>query len=590
MRDYDAIYKHCPKVGEEMFRNLQSIKSDMLAVSEEFYPLGLAGWKYGVDKLSDRAHHDDEKRMLTTVPQVTLKKAAAGMLQNLTSKGQPWFYLDVPRVMKEKFENQKRKGLEKITEAARYLMARSNVYSSIHRLFLHYLVYGFGCMLITPADEESGNIIEAATLRPGTYAFGIGRSGRVTSVVRKFAWKPIQILEEFGSRNVPEWVKDLAKEGSERRLVVWNLIEPNYCGKLRKFDPVSVACELSSNCHWRSIYWLEAGRKNTSDPRHGILAIDGFEINPIIAPRLDCELGDIYGRGLGIDGLDLARGLQSFRYDIYKISGDKSDPALVVSSDLKDEGLNVGRGAINYVRFGEQKQGFVFPVLPTPPTTEDTRQCELVAKQELETLFYIDAFASMDLYKDNIGKVTATQINYAKAEGMQKLGAMVSNCEVEFLNILVNTVWRWAVRCRVAPIDDETVAFVNEIGREVQPEYVSNIHQARKLAEMNGIQAWLQNVEMTARIKEGAIDVPSDIIDADKVNEHVADILNVPFDCRKDKKALEKIRGDRAEMAKKAQEAEELEKTASAANKIGNTPISEDRLLAPLARAATGLG
>ena len=33
-----------------------------------------------------------------------------------------------------------------------------------------------------------------------------------------------------------------------------------------------------------------------------------------------------------------------------------------------------------------------------------------------------------------------------------------------------------------------------------------------------------------------------------------------------------------------------LEKGAGAVQKLGNTPITEDRLLAPLARAATGLG
>ena len=196
----------------------------------------------------------------------------------------------------------------------------------------------------------------------------------------------------------------------------------------------------------------------------------------------------------------------------------------------------------------------------------------------------------MDLFRDKMGKVTATQINYAKAEGMQKLGAMVSNCEVEFLNVLVNTMWRWAVKARVAPIDDETVAVIAEMERQVAPEYVSNIHQARRLAEMNGIQAWIQNVLGTKEAKAGdpVVD-PSDIMNADEINRRVAEILNVPTECVLDDKQIAEKRNARAEQAQAVAASEMVDKGASAVNKLGNTPGVE-QLLPPLARSATGLG
>ena len=380
MRDYPLIAKHCPKVGHRLFKGLAGLRKDMLAVSEEFYPLGAAGWAKSVESLADRSYHDDEHRVLTTVPIMTARKASAGMLQNLTSKGQPWYYLSVPKAFQNGLSREQKLALEKVTEGSRYLMARSNTYSASYRLFKHYLVYGFGCMLVTAADEESGNIIDAYTLRPGTYALGIGRNGRVDSVARKFAWTPMEVLEEFGVRNTPKWIRDAAKSGSEQRITVWNLIEPNHTGPLAKFDPVAKACELSRSCVYRSVFWVEGGSKDPSeDGRCGILAVEGFDINPIIAPRLNCELGDVYGRGLGLDGLDLARGLQSFRFDIFKGSGDMVQPALLVSADLKDEGLKLGRGEVNYIRFGEQKQNLVTPVLSNPPNLQATRECEVVS-------------------------------------------------------------------------------------------------------------------------------------------------------------------------------------------------------------------
>ena len=590
MRDYKIIVDHSSKTAKRLFARLAPLREDMLAVATEFYPLGKAGWEKGVESLADKGYHDDDHRVLTTLPIMTARKAAAGMLQNLTSKGQPWFYLSVPKVLRDGISRERKLALEKLTEGARYLMARSNVYSAIYRLFMHYLVNGFGCMLIAAAEEDSGEIIEAYTLRPGTYALDIGKSGRVCSVARKFAWKPLDIIKEFGVDNTPKWIREAAKAGSEKHIVVWNLIEPNTVGKEREFDVVSSACELSDECLWRSIYWVDGGSKDENDSHRGVLAVDGYDVNPIIAPRLDCEYGDVYGRGLGLDGLDLARGLQSFRYDEYKISGDKAQPALIVSSEFKEDGIGVGRGDINYTRMGEQRQGFVVPVLPNPPSMEDTRNCEIIAKAELETLFYIDAFTAMDLFRDSMGKVTATQINYAKAEGMQKLGAMVSNCEVEFLNILVNTIWRWAIKAKVAPIDDNTIAIIGEMVKVVSPEYVSNIHQARRLAEMNGIQAWLQNVAVTKELKQDPINDPADIVNADQINLRMAEILNVPTECMIDNKIVEATRTKRQEAAQTAQNAEILDKGADVVNKLGNTQITEDRLLAPLARAATGLG
>ena len=590
MQDFEVIKKHCPKTGERMFKRLTALKQDMLAVSREFYPLGVAGWERGVESLADKCFHDEDHRLLTVIPVMTLRKAAAGMLQNLTSKGQPWYYLSVPKTLSSKLSKEKRGVLEKLTEASRYLFARSNAYSSIYRLFCHYLCYGFGCMLVSGADKESGDIIDTYTLRPGTYALGIGRNGRVNKVVRKFAWTAMEILEEFGKSATPKWIRDMAKNGSDKTIVVWNLIEPNYTGELAEFDPVSKACELDASCCYRSIFWVEGGSKDDGTGRQGILGIDGFDINPIIAPRLDCELGDIYGRGLGLDGLDMARGLQSYRYDILKISGDKAQPALVASSEFKEDGLKCGRGDVNYTQMGQQKQGFVLPVLPTPPSIEDTRNCEIVARQELETLFYIDAFTAMDLFRDNIGKVTATQINYAKAEGMQKLGAMVSNCECEFLNILVNTMWRWAVKAKVAPLDEQTIMQIVAMEREVSPEYVSNIHQARRLAEMNGIQAWMQNVQMAKEIKQDPIDDPSDVVNFDLINRRIAEIVNVPDDCIADEGEVTAKRTRRAKQQQAAAMGDMLDRGATAINKLGNTPITEDRLLSPLARASTGLG
>ena len=107
---------------------------------------------------------------------------------------------------------------------------------------------------------------------------------------------------------------------------------------------------------------------------------------------------------------------------------------------------------------------------------------------------------------------------------------------------------------------------------------------------MNGVQAWMQNLAMAKEIKQDAVNDPADVANFDAINKRVAEILNVPEDCINDEGIVSGVRKTRAKQAQLAQQAEMIERGAGAVQKLGNTPITEDRLLAPLARAATGLG
>ena len=110
------------------------------------------------------------------------------------------------------------------------------------------------------------------------------------------------------------------------------------------------------------------------------------------------------------------------------------------------------------------------------------------------------------------------------------------------------------------------------------------------LAEMNGIQAWMQNVQMAKEIKQDPIDDPSDVVNFDLINRRIAEIVNVPDDCIADESEVTAKRTRRAKQQQAAAMGDMLHRGATAINKLGNTPITEDKLLSPLARASTGLG
>lgn len=574
MRDYRFIRKHCSAVARRLMDDFDSKRRPILTeVAREFYPIGVAGLAKGVDEVADECPYDVDRRYLTTRPMDCLRKGAAGFHGNLTSPARRWFRLRGNSFTsgEDGADDGDNGVFDRLTEATEWAFQRGGVYPMLYKLYEHCLCFGFGCMLVTRDPER---IVRARTLRVGTYAMGVGEDGQVCRVARRFSWTAEQILREFGMDSTPKSVRDAAERGDGRmRWTVWNLVEPNATGDLRACDRVAQEIGLGDGMVYRSVYWLE--KANDDDPQSGVLEISGFSVRPIIAPRMDYELGDTYGRGRGIDGIDLARGVQSFEYDILKISGNRAQPAVIASSEFKEAGLKLGRGQVNYARFGEGRNALVVPALASPPDSGETRSCLQEAGSELADLFFNTAFATIDALKNNAGVKTATEIDALVRENMERLNPVVTNFDRELLDPLVSVVTRYTIQSGICPLDEDDLARLD--GADI--EYVSQIHLAAKQSQMSSLTQWIQFVGGLAQAKPQALD----LVDEDGASLAYAEMLGVPAKCITPKDAADEMRAARAEQA-----AAQTQMAAMAeAAKIGAMPTDVGHAGGILAR---GLG
>ena len=565
-RDYSFIRKHCAGVAKRLFDDFDSKrKSVCLDVAREFYPLGVAGLTKAVEELSDECAYDDDHRLLSTIPVDCLRKGAAGFHGNLTSPARRWFRLRLPSFGRIEGADKQAEdaSLDRLTSAVEWAMSRGNVYSSLYKLYEHTLCFGFACMLITRDDER---IVKARTLRIGTYAMEAGEDGQIIRVVRRFSWTADQIVRHFGDHGCSDEIKEAARKcNNKKRWTVYNLIEPNAVGDFKAYDKVAQELNLDDTMVYRSVYWLERG--NDDIPQSGILEISGFTIKPIIAPRLDYELGDTYGRGRGIDGLDLARGLQSFEYDILKISGNRAQPAVVASTEFKNEGLKLGRGAVNYARFGESRQSLVMPALANQPDSSDTRESFIAAKQELADLFFNTAFATIDALKNQTGVKTATEIDALVRENMERLNPVVTNMDKELLDPLVSVVTKYTLQAEICPLTPEDI----EMMGIVNIEYVSQIHVAAKQSQLGAIQSWVAFLGEVGAAKPDILDK----VDADGLADKMAELLGVAAECRASDEIVEETRAQRAQMAQAEQKRVAAETMGKVAGQVGGVPMDE---------------
>lgn len=575
MRDWAKIAKHCRSVESKLFSSFEKRKGHLLDICREIYPIGIAGLTRGVEELSDGFVYDDEHRMLTTTPLECLRQGAAGFHGNLTSPTTPWFRFRLSPNAAQGGEttHEQRRLLSDLTDATRETFDRSNAYPAIHKLYEHLLAFGFGCMVVT-ADPE--RVARCETLRVGTYALGIGEDGMVDTCVRRFAWTADQIVRSFGRETVPQYVLDGLGDPVKRYEIV-NLIEPNATGDGRADDEIAREIDMDDSTVYRSVFYLKAG---TGEQRNcGVLRVVGFSVKPIVAPRLECEQGDVYGRGRGDDALDLCRGCQSFKYDELNIVGRMSDPAYVADAELKDEGLRKYRGAVNYCRFGEGRQTMVQPLDPNTPSPTGAREERLDAQNEIARLFYNDAFSVIDNIRrsSTTGQITATEVENQVREAMQRLAPIATLFDKELLDPLCSVMAKYTVAARRTPLTEEEA----EVLSAVNVEYVSAIHLAQRQTSISAIRQMLQMTGEFARIKPELLYR----IDIDKTFTTLADLIGFPESCMAGDREYAAAVNEAKRVAAQQQQMEQMRAQAEAAKTIGGIPLDEGHAGSRLAAA-----
>lgn len=570
--DFASVRKRSESAAKWMFDQFDRKRRPILTeVCRELYPLGVAGLERQSDDIADEDAYDEDHRLLTAAPLGAVRKGACGFKSHLTPNSGGWFRFRAAGESGREADV----AMDRLAKAVNRAFAGSRAYDSLYKLYEHLLVAGFACMLVT---RHSRDIVRVRTLRLGTYALDVDDEGDVCRMARRFSWPADRIVTAFGGKACPRRVRDAAERGDRRtRFTVWNLVEPNACGDMRAYDPVAAALGLDDTMVYRSVYWIEGARDD--DPQGGLLEASGFRVKPIIAPRLDRELGDVYGRGRGLDALCLARGVQSFTYDILGVSGIRGKPPLVVSSEFKDDGFRAGRGGINYARMGEQSKSMAYPLFAQLPDTVDLRESRRDAAAEIGELFFNSSFATIDMLKNQTGMKTATEVDALVRENMELLGPIVMNLERELLDPLVTAVARYAIDAGTPPLEEGDIEALDS----VEVEYVSRLHMAANTRRLSDIDAWLGRMQPLAAARPDVLDV----VDADAVAREYADLLGVPASVRADERAVAAAREARAEAAKR-QEAMQALDAAGRAAKVGSVPVDENHLGGAMRDALAG--
>lgn len=572
-KDDKMVFRACKRTSDDLWNNFHAER--YLAVAQEMYPIAVDGLRRGVASNDNR---DFTALRSTNAAQELLKQGATGFSVNLTSPAREWFELGHALTLDNISQKHGlEKGLENLTAGVREVFETCGVYRELDKAYEHLLAFGTACILVLPTEGAGFNFLKATTLRFGTYALGIGADGFVNRCSRKFEWTPAQIVERFGIDAAPgDWRERIARgEGHKDNITVYNLIEPNTA-----YDKVAEACGFDDG--WRSIYWADwSNRGRYGEESRPLLSVKYIRNKPIIAPRLEREAGDIWGRGRGEDALPAARALKALRKDLINISGNIADPALFIDSSLQGQSLKLERGGITYYT-GRDGVSPSQPAIPLATGYQALFEQQADIRQELADTFLVSRFATINALKANPGVKTATEIEQLVRENMGLLGPIITNLEQEFLNPLVTTIVD--ITLDVAEeqnFDLSMLAPVLDGGMKIR--YVGEVHAAMKASNIHALNSI---IGFSSGIIQTTQD-PSilDAINVDVLIREFADASGVKATCLRAPEEVDAIRNQRAQAQQQAQQAQvelqqaqALNQGASAIKNVSDTPFGREMM------------
>lgn len=383
------VFKELSKEREDWEPSLQEIKKYILPFRGYFAEDGKA--------------KDATSGVLNGSGMRAVRTMAAGLQSGLTSPAKPWFKLVSDNPELENLEVVKSYFVE-VTRRLTGVFARSNLYNSLHSLYLEVAGFGTGAMMVVD-DFHTG--IRCRTFTAGEYMIGINSNLEVDKFARIIQMTTVQLVQEFGKQAVPKEVRADFEKGFhlDGYWAVFQTIYPN-----PDYDPKK---KSEDNFSFQSVYWI-----GKNDPP---LRVSGFHEFPVIVPRWDVVANQAYGKGPGWEALYEVRKLQELEED-----------GLVALSRMMEPTAKTPLTMRNNPEIRELPQ--------IQHDLSSLRAYVADKEQKIRKIFLVDLFAQLTSYGG--AQVTKEELRRKNEEDLILLEPALERMKKELLTPLIDRVYR----------------------------------------------------------------------------------------------------------------------------------------------------
>ncbi|EOD9450093.1 portal protein [Acinetobacter baumannii] len=477
----------------------------------------------------------------------SLKTLAAGMVSGTCSPSRKWFTLQAADESLQK-DIEVRQWLKAVEDACYVAFSKSNVYRTVHHIYMQEGAFGIGAALAPEHGRNSkAQLMDLIPLTFGEFAITTDEFNKPNGVYRKFKLTSINMVKYFGLDNVSDAIKSaFENKNYEQEFEVCHAI----------YERVDAKGYGPKNMPFASIYY-EPSSSNKLLRESGLMSFQ------VICGRWTVSSSDVYGEGPASDCIGDLRALQKGHQQIAVGVDYQVRPPLLLPDYLKGHERETLPNGIAFYQASPTSQVAQVQAMLNVQFDLNGVMAQIAQCQErVKRAFHTDLFMMLDAFDK--GKMTATEVYERKSEKMLMLGPVVERQIDELLRPLVE-------------ICVERVLANSEYLRQIAPEaiqnadveinFVSILALAQKSSGSAILERALAMIGQVAQVDPQVLDK----VDTDKFMDEYAEINGVSPDIFRPQRIVDQIRSDRAAQQQIAQQQALAAQQAQTQNTNANT-------------------
>ena len=474
---------------------------------------------------------------------------ASSMQGSLTSPSVKWFTLGF-RQTELQHNNEAMIWIEDCENKIYEALQDSDFNLEASEFYLDLSSYGTSVLVEETDDEtEEWKGIDFSAAPIVDVYFEMDHKGRVKILYRRLKWLPLQIMDKFGEKDVPEWVLEAHEKAASTK------IELIFCVYFREDKKDANTSKFLASTE------RPFGCKYVFHKDASVIGGEGgkYEMPAFIA-RWRKVAGSRWGHSPAFVCLSDILTLNQLTEETLEALGKVVDPSTIVTERGLLSDLDLGRGGLTVAKSKDDIWAY------ESKARFDVGELKIDRLQSsINQAFFVD---QLQLKESPAMTATEVQVRY---ELMQRLlGPTLGRLQQDFLDPLIARTFNILARAgRLL----EPPEIVGEMEAEYEAQYVGPLARAQRMQVVESINQFIGNIAGIAELFPQALDIP----DIDEMAREVARLSGVPAKLIRDEKEVKAERDRKAEAAAKMQAAAQAEAEGTALKAVGEGSQAMDQ-------------
>jgi len=467
-----------------------------------------------------------------------LQILSASLHGSLTNPSTKWFGL---RFREDELNEDKdaKDWLEKCSKGIFQEFGKSNFSTEVAEAYQDMVGFGTAALQFDVKNKEGGfDGFNFRACHLAEVVISESAEGRIDTVFRKLKLTARQANQKFGDACGDKAMKALEKDPDQEFEYIQAVFPRELKGEFAMVAP-------PSQRPWACYYISVIDKK--------ICQETGYYELPFMVPRWSKTTGDVYGFGPGCVARPDIKTLNEARKLAMKAWEKSIDPPLKAMQNGILGKIDMRPSTVTYVRDMSNLE----PIVNATNWNADQLMLTDV-RASVRRIFFSD---QLELNEGPQMTATEVQVRY---ELMQRLlGPTLGRLQSEFLNPIVERAFYSMLRGQALPPMPEVL---QEVGGDLDIEYVGPLARSQKMDEVTGIQRALEGIMQLAQVNPEVLD----IVDVDKAGRTIADRLGAPADMLLGAEQVAELRQARQQQQQQQMEAEQTQQDMAGAQQMAD--------------------